>query len=257
MATTPTFPDEHSFTISTPDKHHLAAVLHVPKKTVKGLVILSHGFTGNKGESGRLFVTTARELAKAGFAALRFDFWGSGDSSGEFYQMTPNTEINDLKNVIRWAHQQGWDNIGLLGLSFGGAVTICTAAQIPDGAVRTMVTWSSVPSFQFWRSKPEINPPAFTSENPIHIVGKKFFTDRPKIDVPESYVRLPFPKLQIQGDKDIEGFREEFSKYFPVARGIKKHLVVPGADHVFTTWKHRKHVIAQTVKWFSQHLKAR
>ena len=60
------FPDEHLFTITTPDKHHLAAVLHIPKKKVKGLVILSHGFTGNKSENSRLFVTTARELAKAG-----------------------------------------------------------------------------------------------------------------------------------------------------------------------------------------------
>lgn len=248
------FPDEHLFTITTPDKHHLAAALHVPKKKVKGLVILSHGFTGNKSENSRLFVTTARELAKAGIAALRFDFWGSGDSSGEFYQMTPNTEINDLKNVIRWAHQQGWDNIGLLGLSCGGAVTICTASQIPDNAIQTMVTWSSVPSFEFWRSSKSINPSEYTAENPAHVVGKKFFTDRPKIDVPEAYVRLNLPKLQIQGDNDIPGFREEFAKYFPVARGPKQHVVLPGGDHVFTTWKHRQKVIALTVKWFAKYL---
>lgn len=254
MATTPTFPDEHLFTISTPDKHHLAAVLHIPRKTTRGLVILSHGFTGNKSENGRLFVTMARSLAAAGFAALRFDFWGSADSNGEFYQMTPNTEISDLKNVIRWAHQQGWDNIGLLGVSFGGAVSICTASQIPEGAVRTLVTWSSVPSFKFWRSMPDPSPNQVTSENPIHVVGKKFFTDRPKVDVPEAYVRLNLPKLQIQGDNDIPGFREEFSKYFPVARGVKKHVVIPGGDHVFTTWKHRKQVVAHTTKWFEKYL---
>lgn len=253
MATLP-LPEEHHFTITTPDKHHLAAVLHTPKKTAKGLVIFSHGFTGNKAESGRLFVTTARELAKAGFAALRFDFWGSGDSSGEFYQMTPNTEISDLKNVIRWAHQQGWTNIGLLGLSFGGAVTICTASQIPDGAIQTMVTWSSVPSFKFWNHIPNPKPSHYTSENPIHMPGKKFFSDRPKIDVPEAYVRLSFPKLQIQGTNDIAGFREEFSKYFPVARPVKKHVVIPGGDHVFTTWKHRKQVISLTVQWFKKYL---
>lgn len=254
MATTPALPDEHQFTITTPDKHHLAAVLHVPKKKAKGLVILSHGYTGNKSENGRLFVTTARSLAAAGLAVLRFDFWGSGDSSGEFYQMTPNTEISDLKNVIRWAHQQGWNNIGLLGVSFGGAVSICTLSQIPADAVQALVTWSSVPSFQFWRSTPDIAPELSADLNPMHVSGKKFFTDRPKVDVPEAYVRLDLPKLQIQGDNDIPGFREEFSKYFPVTRGVKKHVIIPGGDHVFTTWKHRKQVIALTTQWFVKYL---
>jgi len=73
---------------------HLAAVLH--RAPGKRLVIFCHGFTGNKAESGRLFVQTARALQKAGINALRFDFMGSGDSSGEFHQMTPNTQIQDV-----------------------------------------------------------------------------------------------------------------------------------------------------------------
>lgn len=244
---------EHLFSIITPDHHQLAAVLHSPAKKPKGLVILSHGFTGTKCETGRLFVTTARAMAAAGLAALRFDFWGSGDSSGEFYEMSPNSEISDLKNVIRWAHQQGYTKIGLLGLSYGGGVSICTAAQIPQGAVRALVTWSTVPGFEFWRSQEEINPKIHGNGNPIE-VGKIFFTDRPKIDVPESFVSLKIPKLQIQGDNDIPGFRDAYAKFFPHASKPKKHVVVTGADHTFNNWKHRKSVINQTVNWFLKYL---
>ena len=46
-------------------------------------MILAHGFTGLKSETGRLFVSTARALAECGLDALRFDFMGSGDSSDD------------------------------------------------------------------------------------------------------------------------------------------------------------------------------
>ncbi|MES2309199.1 MAG: alpha/beta fold hydrolase [Verrucomicrobiota bacterium] len=243
-------PGEYSLDIHY-SKVRLSATLHYVN--LKSLVILSHGFTGSKVEGGRSFVSTARALAKAKISALRFDFMGSGDSSGEFYDMSPESEIRDLKNVIQWAQKKGFKKIGLLGQSFGGGVTICTAAQTKVGALKTIVTWSSVPSFKFWRPTPDeaLDP---KKENPMLKVGPSFYTDRPKVDVPEAYLSLTLPKLQIQGDQDIPGFREEFSKYFPKAQGVKKHIVIPTADHVFTHWPHRKQVISKTVQWFSKYL---
>ena len=84
--------------------------------------------------------------------------------------------------------------------------------------------------------------------------GKIFYTDRPKTDVPHAYCSLLIPKLQIQGDNDLPGFREEFAFFFPRAKGIKKHIVIPKADHTFTTWPHRKRVLATTLNWFQKYL---
>src|SRR5271155_5466123 len=91
------------FNLRTP-RAHLAAVLH--RAPGKRLVILCHGFTGNKIESGRLFVQTARALQQAGISALRFDFMGSGDSSGEFNQMTPDTQIQDALDALAWSRRR-------------------------------------------------------------------------------------------------------------------------------------------------------
>ena len=108
-------------------KHaHLSAVLH--RAAGKRLVILCHGYTGSKIENGRLFVLTSRALQKAGLNALRFDFAGSGDSSGLFSEMSPNTEIRDALDVLAWA-QRRYTKIAFLGLSFGGATTICASYQ--------------------------------------------------------------------------------------------------------------------------------
>ncbi|MEJ0000895.1 MAG: alpha/beta hydrolase [Verrucomicrobiota bacterium] len=214
------------------------------------LVILCHGFTGQKIESGRLFVQTARALQAAGLSALRFDFMGSGDSSGAFNQMTPNTQIRDTLDILAWGRRR-YRKVALLGLSFGGATVICAAGQArraPDA----LLTWSSVPSLRWWRPvPPEGEVPS--ASNPLG-VGKRFYTDRPKVDVPEAYVALRIPRLQIQGDHDISEFRERFAAFAPKNDPLVRHLVIPGADHVFTNWTLRKRVIAESVRWLKKHL---
>lgn len=234
----------------------LAAVLHTAPRSKK-LVILVHGFTGNKMESSRLFVTAARAFARGGLNALRFDCIGSGDSDGEFFDMTPNTEIRDAKAAVAWARRQGYRSIGLLGLSMGGAVSICTAAQLPAGTLRSLVTWSSVPDFRWWQKNiwPRLRPyPTGRTSDPTHKVGRPFFKDLPERDVPESYLSLSIPCLQVQGDRDVEHFREKFAAFFSRAQGRRKHAVLPGADHTFENWKHRRKVIALSLAWLRKTL---
>lgn len=226
----------------------LAAALH--RADPKKIVILAHGFTGTKVESGRLFVQAARALAQAGISALRFDFFGSGDSEGSFDQATPNTEIADLQAVIGWARQRGYTEIGVLGLSLGGAVSICAVSQNPR--VKALVTWSSVPKLANW-TVGVAGPRGIVKSSPLG-GSPRMNTDVPKIDVPEAYASLTIPKLQIQGDNDIPGFREGFEKFFPNAPKPKKHVVIPGASHVFAEWPLRQKVIKQTAAWFLKYL---
>ena len=72
--------------------------------------------------------------------------------------------------------------------------------------------------------------------------------------MPEAYVALDIPRLQIQGDHDIPEFRERFASYCPKNDPLVRHLVIPGADHVFTSWPHRRRVIAESVRWLKRHL---
>ncbi|MBK8858025.1 MAG: alpha/beta fold hydrolase [Opitutaceae bacterium] len=231
--------------------HRLAAVLHRTGSRHRRLVILAHGFTGLKSETGRLFVMTARALAARGLDVLRFDFMGSGDSSGEFTAMTPCTEIADLHAVINWARHHGYRQIGVLGLSLGGGVSICAVAGRPVGQIGALCTWSSVPSFKFWRRRPndELLDPQNCSR-----VSPRFFTDRPVVDIPSAYATIPCPKLQIQGDRDLPGFRKGFEKNMRTALPPKRHVVVPGADHVFSRASDRRKVIRLTANFFVKHL---
>ena len=66
-------------------------------------VVLFHGFTGDRMESHWLFVKCSRALARAGIASLRFDFYGSGESEGEFSEVTlqGETEGEVLQNFFQ------------------------------------------------------------------------------------------------------------------------------------------------------------
>src|SRR5207248_8810535 len=107
-------------------------------------VIFLHGLTGDRMESHWIFVKCARALAKAGIASLRFDFYGSGESEGEFREVTLQGEIADARVAIEFFRRQKGINperIGLLGLSLGGAIAASVAGP---GRVAALVLWSAL-----------------------------------------------------------------------------------------------------------------
>lgn len=105
----------------------LVGILHLPddlKPDEKNPgIVMFHGFTGNKTEAHRLFVQVARKLCKSGFIVFRFDFRGSGDSDGEFEDMTLPSEVDDAEAALTFLiKQRGIDRrkVGVIGLSMGG-----------------------------------------------------------------------------------------------------------------------------------------
>ena len=83
------------------DHGKLSAVIQRPDNQTKyPMVMLMHGFTGNKEQD--LLTTIADNLEAQGIASIRFDFNGHGASEGAFQDMTVLNEIEDAKKV--YAH---------------------------------------------------------------------------------------------------------------------------------------------------------
>ncbi len=97
-------------------------------------VIFCHGFLGNQSGEAK----HARYFAKQGYAAYTFDFNGGGigsKSSGLFENMSVMTEVEDLKQVIKYVQSRPYvdaERIILHGGSQGGFVSGITAAQLGD-----------------------------------------------------------------------------------------------------------------------------
>jgi uncharacterized protein len=110
------------------DGERLHGMLYLPALTPAGrhpAVLLLHGFTGQRGESHRLFVLMARRLAAQGIAAYRFDFRGAGESEGSYADMTVTRQLAEVAaaQALLQAHPElDPRRLGLLGLSMGGMV---------------------------------------------------------------------------------------------------------------------------------------
>jgi uncharacterized protein len=74
-----------------------------------------------------------RYFAGHGYATMRVDIRGSGDSEGVQGVFSVNDEAQDTVEVIRWIAQQPWSDgqVGMFGLSWGGFQGIQTAQHAP------------------------------------------------------------------------------------------------------------------------------
>lgn len=120
------------------------------------IVITMNGFAEDRfykevpGTDGEWYYPRlSRILAEQGFATLRIDYRGSGDSDGDYPMTTFSTQISDAvaaANFVRTHLRyrvKPW-SLGLLGHSQGGLVASVASTLIPR--VESVCIWSAVAS---------------------------------------------------------------------------------------------------------------
>ena len=66
--------------------------------------------------------TTHRSFAESGYACVRVDIAGTGDSDGQFDDEYSEQELSDGESVLSWIAANDWCNgrVGMVGISWGG-----------------------------------------------------------------------------------------------------------------------------------------
>lgn len=99
-------------------------------KALPGFVFLNAGMTHRIGPN-RLYVRLARDLAAAGFATMRFDFSGLGDSGVRTDDLPAAkavvVETQEAMDCL--AHRQGCETFVLIGICSGAAISYLTARE--------------------------------------------------------------------------------------------------------------------------------
>ncbi|HPL55723.1 MAG TPA: alpha/beta hydrolase [Bacilli bacterium] len=120
----------------------LRGYLTLPEEFNGDLVLMYHGFTGNKTEHAGHFRNLSRLLAAEKIASLRMDFSGNGESDGEFSDFTFDTLIAEANLMLDYAKTiSNVKRVMLLGFSMGGAVAAMVAAKRYQ-EIDKMVLWS-------------------------------------------------------------------------------------------------------------------
>ncbi len=243
----------------------LYGMLHQPEGAgPHPAVMILHGFTGQRIEPHRLFVKLARQLTAAGVAALRFDFRGSGESEGEFADMTILGEVSDALAGLDWlAAQSGIDpdRLGVLGLSLGGCVAAITAGRRPE-QVRALTLWSAVarPERIFRRRMDDF--PA--EQRPIrveggydiggNILGDAFLAELPQVQPLAEVARYAGPALIVHGAQDDVVPPTDADAYEAALPGrVTKHIVAH-ADHTYNRASWEREVLQVSVDFFRSEL---
>lgn len=83
-------------------------------------------------------------FAGYGYAAVRVDLRGSGDSDGLLLDEYTNIEHDDAVEIIRWLASQPWCSgaVGMMGISWGGSNSLQVASRQPP-ELKSIVTLCS------------------------------------------------------------------------------------------------------------------
>ena len=113
------------------DGIRLSAVLERPNQGRSPLVIFLHGFTSSKDRPHN--IASCEAMREVGFATLRFDLYGHGESGGEFRRHTLFKWISNTMAVINYVRGLEFvTDIYLSGHSQGGLVAALVAGMEAD-----------------------------------------------------------------------------------------------------------------------------
>ncbi len=134
--------------IELPGRPRLAARLWLPAGASTAPVPAVLEFLPYRRRDG----TAARDestypiLARAGYAGVRVDMRGTGDSDGIYDDEYSETELADAEAVIAWIADQPWcsGSVGMMGISWGGFNALQVAARRPPALKAVISIASSV-----------------------------------------------------------------------------------------------------------------
>ncbi len=246
----------------------LAALLAMPKNKNPPIIIVVHGFKGTK-DYYPMNNHAVGPLIDSGFAVLRIDCRGSGESDMEFKDMTLYTEAEDILTAVDYVKTLAIDkeNIGIIAVSMAAS-----AALIAKPKVKTIVFWGpgwklglgsyyDQPKYHkmieeegVWR----VTMKQLPSKKVIKelIAGKELFKQMLTLDLSKDLPKLrDTPTLILRGENDeVTGGTGD--EKVVESMGSKLKMIKEG-DHNFLDKSSEKDLINETIIWFKEKLKSK
>jgi len=246
-------------------------------------LIFVHGFKGFKNWGFGPYI--GNYFSSKGFFVLSFNFShnGIGESLTEFDELdrfaenTFSLELDELSQLIS-AYLNGFfggtsnTNLGLLGHSRGGGISILTANQNP--AVSAVAVWSSVSTFdRYTRRQKEVwrDRGVFEVINSrtrqmmrlnISLLDDLEENKKDKLNIENAVRDLKKPLLIVHGEQDLAVPVKEAEKLYSYSdKELSELFIVPAAGHTFDikhpfegTNEKFESILEKTYQFFNQNL---
>lgn len=236
----------------------LAARLELPSTRPRGHAIFAHCFTCSKDSAAA--VRIARALCARGFAILRFDFTGLGQSEGEFAQTTFSTNVADLVAAADWLRAEHQAPTLLLGHSLGGAAVLSAAPDIPEVRAVATLAAPSEPAHVKHLLAGDVDAIERDGSAEVQLAGRGFRIGKDLLDdldgqrLSARIRQLDAALLVLHSPQDTIVGIDNARAIYEAARHPKSFLTLDGADHLLTNAADADYVADVVSAWASRYL---
>lgn len=235
--------------------HTMAGTIDMPDGEPRAYAMFAHCFTGSRFTPAASRV--CKTLAEHGIAALRFDFPGLGQSTGEFGDTCFSENVNDILAAASWLEENYEAPQLLIGHSLGGAAALKAAGQIRSLKAVSTIGAPFDPAHSVLHYADRIKDVDEQGAVTVILGGREitisrsFLEDLADTDVASYLPRLRKPLLLLHSPIDTTVGVDNAQKIFQLTRYPKSLVALDKADHLCTrqgTAQRAGHLIAEWVE---------
>ncbi|MFT4979192.1 MAG: uncharacterized OsmC-like protein/fermentation-respiration switch protein FrsA (DUF1100 family) [Myxococcota bacterium] len=251
-------PRPEQITFPGSEGHALSGRLHHPTDEPRAVVLFAHCFTCSKDLRAARLIATA--LVDAGFAVLRFDFTGLGDSGGAFAETTFSSNIEDLLAAADALRERIAAPSVLIGHSLGGAAVLLAAARIPECLAVATIGAPSDPAHATKLFGDTLKDIESQGEAVVSLSGRSFRVKQALIDdlrersVTQRLRALKRALLVMHSPQDDTVGIDNASALFVAARHPKSFVSLDGADHLLSRPQDAAYAGSVIAAWAQRYL---
>ena len=222
--------------------------------TIRRCILGVHGF--GAGKDTHVLSALAEEMSVFGAATVSFDFPAHGENPMQSDALTLHNCINTLLHTARWAHNRYPDlDFCIFASGFGAYVTLIALEQLEElvGPVKLVLQTPNL------RMSETILNMTRMSEAQLKEAGKYTLNAERKFDVSYDFYKqlrsntalttFDASMLLLHGEKDEYLPLSDMLNFRRINEGCKL-VVIPDADHQFTTPGAWDMVVDLTRDWF-------
>ncbi len=228
------------------------------KKTPFPFVIFAHVFTGSKNLIASKYIS--RALTMNGFAVLRFDFTGLGDSEGDFSETNFTSNVDDLLAAADFLQENYEAPAVIVGHSLGGIAAIFAASRIDS--IKAVVSIGA-PSYPKHVVKLLADKTEEIEKNgcaQVNIGGRKFMIKKQFLDDLQQQEHVPVIEnlgkalLVMHSPQDRIVEIENAANIYKLAKHPKSFITLDRADHMLSNKEDAHYAGSVITSWVRRYI---
>ncbi len=239
--------------------YQLSARLELPVDSQPhNWAVFAHCFTCNKN------LTAIRNISQAlthrGFALLRFDFTGLGDSEGDFADTNFTSNVEDLMAAAKFMEENYQAPSLLIGHSLGGAAVLVAKNRIPSVQAVATIGAPYDPqhvSHLLKSAESEIIEKGIADVNiggRNFTIKKEFLEDIASIESRQLIQNLSAALLVLHSPQDQTVGIENATSIYKAAQQPRSFISLDGADHLMSNKADSKYVGEVIAAWAGRYV---